>query len=109
MVARFRNIDNDTPLILPPDLRDRVPRIIWRTLFFVLDAVEEMDLRQVRVNDVTLRGHSLRRIETVMQRMELSYLAALPSNQQSLVPDGQPIVIEVVVCRSEMDETPFSR
>jgi hypothetical protein len=41
---------------------------------------------------VTLRGHSLRRIETGIQRMELSVLMALPGNQRSLVPDGQPTV-----------------
>jgi hypothetical protein len=48
-------------------------------------------------HEVTIRGHSLRRIETAMQRMELSHLAALPGNQRSLVPDGQPLVLELDV------------
>ena len=49
MAARFVNIDYDTPLILPPNLRDWVPA--GHLAHFILDAVEEMDLRQVRVND----------------------------------------------------------
>ena len=48
-------------------------------------------------HEVTVRGHSLRRIETAMQRMELSHLAALPGNQLSLVPDGQPAVFKIEV------------
>lgn len=48
-------------------------------------------------HEVSMRGYSLRRIETAMQRMELSFIAALSSNQRSLVPDGQPVVLEIVV------------
>ena len=39
-------------------------------------------------HEIALRGHSLRRIETAMQRMELSMLTALPGKQRSLIPDG---------------------
>ena len=49
MAARFVTIDYDTPLILPPNLRDWVPA--GHLAHFILDAVEEMDLRQVRVNE----------------------------------------------------------
>jgi transposase len=49
MAARFVNIDYDTPLILPPNLRDWVSA--GHLAHFILDAVEEMDLRQVRVNE----------------------------------------------------------
>ena len=49
MAARLVNIDYDTPLILPPNLRDWVPAS--HLAHFILDAVEEMDLGQVRVND----------------------------------------------------------
>lgn len=48
-------------------------------------------------HEVKLRGHSLRRIETAMQRMELATLSALSGNQRSLVPDGQPVVTEIAV------------
>jgi transposase len=49
MAARFINIDYDTPLILPPNLRDWVPA--GHLAHFILDAVEEMDLRQIKVNE----------------------------------------------------------
>ena len=59
---------------------------------------KEQQLRLVfATHEVSLRGHSLRRIETSMQRMELSYLASLPASQRSLVADGQPFVSELVV------------
>ena len=48
MATRFVNIDRDTPLLLPPDLRDWVPAD--HLAHFILDAVEELDLRQVKVN-----------------------------------------------------------
>ena len=48
-------------------------------------------------HEVTLRGHSLRRIETAMQRMELSLLTALSGKQRLLVPEGQPLIGEIIV------------
>jgi len=51
-------------------------------------------------HEVSLRGYSLRRIETAIQRMELALLTALPSNQRTLIPDGQPMVREIAI--SEM-------
>lgn len=54
---------------------------------------KEQRLRLVfATHEVLIRGHSLRRIETAMQRMELSFLMALQPNQRSLVPEGQPVV-----------------
>ena len=50
---------------------------------------------------VSLRGHSLGRIESAMQRMELSLLTALPGKQRSLVPDGQPVVLEIEVAEAK--------
>jgi transposase len=49
MAARFITIDYDTPLILPPNLRDWVPAD--HLAHFILDAVEEMDLRRIKVNE----------------------------------------------------------
>ena len=63
---------------------------------------KEQRLRLVfATHEVTLRGHSLRRIETTMQRIELSFLIALPGNQRALVPDGQPAVREIVVTEAD--------
>jgi len=49
MAARFVTVDYDTPLLLPPNLRDWVPA--GHLAHFILDAVEELDLRQVRINE----------------------------------------------------------
>ena len=48
MGPRFVNIDRETPLLLPPNLRDWVPAD--HLAHFMVDAVEAMDLSQVRIN-----------------------------------------------------------
>jgi transposase len=48
MATRFVSIDRDTPLLLPPNLRDWVPDD--HLVHFILDAVAALDLRQVKVN-----------------------------------------------------------
>ncbi|MGI8964528.1 MAG: hypothetical protein ACR2H1_00380 [Limisphaerales bacterium] len=52
-------------------------------------------------HEVLIRGNALRRIQTTMQRMELSYLAALPNIQRSLIPEGQPFIDEIVVTKTK--------
>lgn len=49
MAARFVTVDHDTPLILPPDLREWVP--VNHLVHFVMDAVGELDLGKARVNE----------------------------------------------------------
>ncbi len=49
MAARFVTVDRDTALLLPPDMREWVPRN--HLVHFVLDAVEQLDLRAARVNE----------------------------------------------------------
>jgi transposase len=49
MAARFVNIDHDTPLLLPPDLRQWVPA--GHLVHFLMDAVGELDLGAARVNE----------------------------------------------------------
>ena len=48
-------------------------------------------------HEVVVRGQSLRRIETAMQRMELSHLACLPGSYGNLASDGQPLIREISV------------
>lgn len=48
MAARFVNIDHDTPLLLPPNVREWVPE--GHMVHFVMDAVQELDLGAARVN-----------------------------------------------------------
>ena len=49
MPARFVNIDRDTPLLLPPDLRQWVPED--HLVHFILDAVDSLPLTGLRVNE----------------------------------------------------------
>jgi hypothetical protein len=60
--------------------------------------VKGQTLRLIFVtHEVLVSGQSLRRIETAMQRMELSLLTKLPHSQRSLIADGQPVIVEIVV------------
>jgi transposase len=49
MATRFVLIDRDTPLLLPPNLRDWVAED--HLVHFILDAVAALDLSQVKVNE----------------------------------------------------------
>ncbi len=49
MPARFVNIDHATPLLLPPDLRDRVGPD--HMVHFIMDAVAALDLRLAQTNE----------------------------------------------------------
>src|ERR1017187_8033737 len=58
----------------------------------------DQTLRLVFVtHEVLVSGQSLRRIETAMQRMDLSLLTMLPSSQRSLITEGQPLILEIVI------------
>ena len=48
MATRFVNIDRDTPMLLPPDLRDWVPE--GDMVHFVIEAVAGMNLPTLKVN-----------------------------------------------------------
>ncbi|MGD0815328.1 MAG: hypothetical protein ABSA83_17155 [Verrucomicrobiota bacterium] len=66
---------------------------------------DEQNLKLVfAAHEVSIRGHHLRRIETVMQRMELSQLAKLPISQQNLITEGQPVILEIVVTEAESQQ-----
>ena len=68
---------------------------------------KEQRLRLVfATHEVTLRGHALRRIETAMQRMELSFLMALVGNQRALVAEGQPLIAAIEVSVAAEKEKP---
>jgi len=49
MAAKFVYIDHDTPLLLPPDLRDWVGAD--HMVHFIMDAVDELDVSAARVNE----------------------------------------------------------
>lgn len=48
MAAKFVSVDHDSPLLLPPDLRDWLPSD--HMVHFIMDAVNALDLHSARVN-----------------------------------------------------------
>jgi len=48
-------------------------------------------------HDIMVRGHALRRIETALHRLELSFLTPLPPKYHPLIAEGQPRIREIVV------------
>jgi hypothetical protein len=63
---------------------------------------EKQNLKLVfATHEISVRGHHLRRIETVMQRLELAQLAKLPVSQQKLITEGQPVVLQITVLKIE--------
>lgn len=59
---------------------------------------KEQHLRFVfATHEVVIRGHALRRLETVMQRMELSLIAKATDSQLRLAAEGQPVVLGIIV------------
>lgn len=49
MATRFVTVDRETPMLLPPDLREWVPAD--HLVHFMMAAVEQLDLRAARVNE----------------------------------------------------------
>ncbi len=59
---------------------------------------KEQRLRFVfSTHEVVVRGHALRRIETVMQRMELSFIAKAQDGSRPLAAEGQPVILAIIV------------
>lgn len=68
---------------------------------------KDQTLRLIFVtHEVLVSGQSLRRIETAMQRMDLSFLTKLPASQRSLITEGQPLIFEIVVTEAKSQESP---
>ena len=68
------------------------------------DDGDDQNLKLVfAAHEVLIRGHHLRRIETGMQRMDLAQVTVLPGYQRSLIPDGQPVILEITVKEAKHD------
>ncbi|MCI0541976.1 MAG: hypothetical protein L0Z50_42815 [Verrucomicrobiales bacterium] len=66
---------------------------------------KEQQLRLVfAMHEVLIRGHMMRRIEKAMQRLELSALVTAPERQRMVIPDGQPVVLEIAVTEARKAE-----
>lgn len=49
MAAKLVNVDRNTPMLLPPDLREWLPSD--HIVHFIIESVETLDLRGFRVNE----------------------------------------------------------
>ena len=61
------------------------------------DGKEQLLHLSFATHEIMVRGHALRRIETALHRLELSFIAPLPAKYHSLVADGQPRIRDIVV------------
>ncbi len=62
------------------------------------NADKEQRLRLIfATHEVVVRGYALRRIETALQRLELSYLVAVPAKLIPSINEGQPVIREIRV------------
>lgn len=66
--ARFVTVERETPLVLPPDLREWVPAD--HRVPFVIDAVEQLDVGTARVNE---RGSGCEQYPPAMMLARLVY------------------------------------
>ena len=63
---------------------------------------KEQKLRLVfATHEVLISGHALRRLETAMQRMELSGIMKLPEKYHALITENQPKIREIVVTEAK--------
>jgi len=61
------------------------------------DGKEQLLHLSFATHEVVVHGTALRRIETALHKLELSFLTTLPPKYQPLVPDGQPKIRDIVV------------
>ena len=61
------------------------------------DGKEQLLHLSFATHEIMVRGHALRRIETALHRLELSFITTLPTKYHPLVPDGQPKIRDIVV------------
>ena len=47
-MPRFVSVDHDTPMLLPPDLRDWLPED--HIVHFIMDAIDALKLDEAKVN-----------------------------------------------------------
>lgn len=61
------------------------------------DGKEQLLHLSFATHEIMVHGLALRRIETALHKLELSFLTPLPPKYHPLVADGQPKIREIVV------------
>lgn len=69
--------------------------------FVYAELTQEGETQQLHLafatHEVFVRGYSLRRLVTALQRQELCLIALLPKPIREAIPDGQPVIGEIRV------------
>jgi hypothetical protein len=58
---------------------------------------EQMLHQSFATHEIMVRGNALRRVETALHRLELSFITTLLAKYHSLVAEGQPRIRDIVV------------
>jgi hypothetical protein len=67
---------------------------------------KEQKLRLVfATHEILISGHALRRIETAVQRLELSGIADLPPKFHPLIAEGQPKIRQIIVTENKPSDS----
>ena len=66
----------------------------------MVDGKEQRLQINFATHQILIHGQNLRRIETALQRMELSFIAKVSTNYQAVVAQGQPLILKIVVVQS---------
>jgi hypothetical protein len=68
---------------------------------FNTDDKEQLLHLSFATHEIMIRGNALRRIETAMHRLELSFITPLPAKYHPLLAEGQPKIREIVVVENK--------
>ncbi len=71
-----------------------------------VDDKEQLLHLSFATHEIMIRGNALRRIETALHRLELSFITTLPTKYHSLVAEGQPRIRDIVVTEIEPGAKP---
>ena len=107
MAACFVNIDHDTPLMLPPNMRDWVPKD--HLIHFIMDVVKELDLSSARVNH---RGTGDKQYppEMLMGLLVYSYATGIFSSRQIEKSSYENVPVRVLCADTHRQEkTAFNK
>ena len=89
------------PRTLRIDLSGEQSLLLPLNHFLFAEILIKKDEQEIRAlfltHEVLLRGTGLRRIQSALQRLELSYLCCMPSYFEKIIPEGQPVIRSIQV------------
>jgi transposase len=93
MSARFVNVDRDTPLLFPADLREWIAED--HSARFIIDAIEQLNLSGFKVNDT---GSGSERYPPAMMVTPLVYCYATGRMSSRVIEEATYTDVAVIAC-----------